>query len=80
MNMFTATKLQATTYLFGVCLFSVCTFDTVLAPYLLPELTIHIGPICRKMVIDHRSLIDCIPSISKLVYLVRHHESHRTKD
>ena len=27
MNMFTATKLQAATYLLGVCLFSVCTIQ-----------------------------------------------------
>ena len=84
MNMFTATKLQAVVYLFGVCLFSVRTFEYSNIKDSFWLLTsnqyfpIHI--IYRRRVVDLRSLTDCIPSISKLVRLVRHHQSHRTED
>lgn len=86
MNMFTATKLQAATYLFGVCLFSVCTFQYSNIKDSLWLLTSYqyfpyiLGPSYRKRVIDLRSLTDCIPSISKLIRLVRHHQPHRTED
>lgn len=84
MNMFTATKLQAAVYLFGVCLFSVCTFQysNIKDSFWLitSVFPIHMGPIYRKWVIDLRSLTDRIPSISKLVRLVRHHQYHRTED
>ena len=84
--MFTATKLQAATYLLGVCLFSVRTFEYILVSkaqdrvaYFLP-IFYHVDllPATTRLLMTGLSYtIDRVSRILELVRLVRYHEPDR---